>query len=174
MTDSQRGDSKQCNMTSVILPKSASPALLHVKTQNTCPLRLPTLLKRKAPFYCKPVSLSLQPCENVGFSHLLSSPSSLSLPRVYVMLSSRSAFCLWLFPPWISIPNMVILLGVSHFPPQPIPFLLCVSSSAHSTVGGTKRRGIAGEIVEIEDRGGAREMKRLTEWRQLHSICCFF
>ncbi|KAF4087260.1 hypothetical protein AMELA_G00093550 [Ameiurus melas] len=34
---------------------------------------------------------------------------------------------------------------------------------AHSTVGGTERRGVAGEIVEIKDRGGAREMKRLTE-----------
>lgn len=52
---------------------------------------------------------------------------------------------------------MVILLGVSHFTPQPIPFLLCVSSSAHCAAGesrDTGRRDIAGDIVEVK---GTRE-----------------
>lgn len=131
MTDCQRGDSKQCNMTSVILPKSESPAALHAKTQNTPPLWLPIMFKRKLLFYCvkNMASLCNSICNPVKAFAFLTCYRPSSHSPWCVMLSSWSAFCLWLFPPWISIPNMVILLGVSHFPPQPIPFLLCVSSS---------------------------------------------
>lgn len=142
-TNCQSEDNEQCNMTYVILPKSESLAWLHAfissKTVNCAQEKI--------------VTEKWQACESFWFSHLLSSLISLSLPW-RVMLSSWSAFCLWLFPPWISIPNMVILLGVSHFPPQPIPFLLCVSSSAHSTVGesrDTGRRDLAGDIVVVAE-----------------------
>lgn len=50
------------------------------------------------------------------------SPLSVSLVLSFslsVMLSSRPAFCLPLCPPWVSIPNMVILLGPYQLPPSP-------------------------------------------------------
>lgn len=55
------------------------------------------------------------------------SPLSVSLVLSFslsVMLSSRPAFCLPLCPPWVSIPNMVILLGPYRLPPLAslIPF----------------------------------------------------
>lgn len=49
-------------------------------------------------------------------------PLSVSLVLSFslsVMLSSRPAFCLPLCPPWVSIPNMVILLGPYRLPPSP-------------------------------------------------------
>lgn len=129
-TDCWRGDSKQCNMTTVTLPRSESQPLLHDTSKITSLLTLQIVHKRKSSFYGKKKKAS--PWKLLRSHFYLSSSHS---PCHGVMLSSRSAFCLWLFPSLITIPNMVILLGVSHFPPQPIPLLLCVSSSAHSTVG---------------------------------------
>ena len=58
-------------------------------------------------------------------------PVSLS-PSLSVMLSSRPAFCPPLSPPWVSIPNMVILLGLYQRPPSLIPALPAVGSTVQA------------------------------------------
>lgn len=55
------------------------------------------------------------------------------------MLSSRPGFCPPLFPPWVSIPNMVIHLGLHQCPPLSCP--LSSSCWLHTEGRSGKRSG---------------------------------
>lgn len=85
------------------------------------------------------------------------------LPRS-VMLSSRPVFCPPLFPPWVSIPNMVIHLGLYQCPPLSCP----LSSSCWLHTEG--RWGEAQtENPSEKDDGKSRKGRRMRA--ETHSSC---
>lgn len=94
------------------------------------------------------------------------------------MLSSRPAFCPPLFPPWVSIPNMVILLGLyQRPPPSPYPFSSsCWLYSAGRWVreidrkaGRERRQGDSEGNDGV--KGQRREEGTHNERRRTHSSC---
>ncbi|MED6282928.1 hypothetical protein CHARACLAT_003443 [Characodon lateralis] len=74
---------------------------------------------------------------------------------------SRPAFCLSLSPPWVSIPNMVIL-GLLYRRPLPYPFFSsCWLFSVDRQPGGTGRKGKTGrEAKRIEERTDDERKRR--------------
>lgn len=77
-----------------------------------------------------------------------------------VMLSSGPAFCPPLFPPWVSIPNMVILLGLYQRPPTPLPYPFsssCWLYSAGRWVRDIDRKEQQGRRREDSEGRGMRD-----------------
>lgn len=101
-------------------------------------------------------------------------PASLSLS---VMLSSRSAFCPPLFAPWVSIPNMVILLGLDQRPPALIPLFQLFALQCRP-LGETEDRDRKAKDRQQEDaegKDGARSQRTARRRRimreGIHSSC---